>query len=837
VNPVGSKFCNACGKKLGEPSESKEAKPVIDGERKQVTVLFSDLSGYTAMSERLDPEEVKEIMSRVFGEIAQVVTKYEGFLEKFIGDAVVAFFGIPKTHEDDPIRAIQAAKEIHCKIEAMSSQFERRIGKHLGMHTGINTGLVVTGEVDLERGIHGVVGDTINLASRLSELAKAGEIYIGQDTYRRAKGYFNFERLEPCRVKGKDEPLSVFRVLESKEKTEHIGGGGIQLIRSPLVGRNVEFMAIKGCLNRLLDGQGGILSIIGEAGMGKSRLMAEIRNSLAKMKDGVSIQWWEGHTLSFGHAISYWPFREILRQYAGITEDDSETDAWEKLERRITAIFSAETAEILPYIASLITLEVKGEYAEKVKYLDGEAMGRQVFLASWRFFERLAQNTPVMLVFEDLHWADESSTLLLEHLLPLVKRVPLLFCGVSRLDPKTPAARLRETAVKDYERRYTEIRLAPLSPTETTQLMHNLLKIENLSLHISEKIVNKSEGNPFFLEEIIRSLMDARVVVLNPVTGSWRATAEIETIIIPDTIKGVIMARLDRLDADLKQVLRMASVIGRSFLYRILRAVAEADRELDQHLLELQGLELIREKQLIPEVEYIFKHALVQEATYESLLLKKRRELHERVGQAIEVLFTDRLEEFYSLLAYHYARAEAWEKAHGYLLKTGDQAGRVAADTEALAHYRQALAAYTRAFGDKWEPFQRAALERKMGEAFFRRGEHEQAMEYLQRALAYLSKPLPTSPWGVRLAILREIAQQISHRLLPRLFLKSMGGSVNPVVEEEIRLYEFIGWIDAFGNNKRFLLIALRGLNVSERSGFLYGVAAAYMALGTMCDL
>lgn len=363
--------------------------------------------------------------------------------------------------------------------------------------------------------------------------------------------------------------------------------------------------------------------------------------------------------------------------------------------------------------------------------------------------------------------------------------------------------------------------------------MRNLLAIEDLPPHAREMIVRKAEGNPFFLEEIIRTLIDAGAVVHAPTTGRWRATAQIETITIPDTVQGVIMARVDRLDEDIKQALRTAAVVGRSFLYRVLRAVrgelsrtvAEADRQLDRHLTELQTIELIREKQRLSELEYIFKHALAQEATYESILLQKRRELHARVGQAIEVLFADRLVEFYGLLAYHYARAEAWEKAQDYLLKAGDQAGRVAADVEALAHYQQAMAAYARAFGDRWDPLQRAALERKMGEALFRRGEHAQALDYLQRALAYLSRPLPASRWGVRLALLREIVRQVGHRLLPGLFLKPKRGLASPAVEEGVRLYESMTWIDAFTNPERFLLGVLRVLNVSERSGFSYRVA------------
>jgi predicted ATPase len=494
--------------------------------------------------------------------------------------------------------------------------------------------------------------------------------------------------------------------------------------------------------------------------------MAEIRHHL----ESENLLWLEGRALSYGQKMSYWPFKEILQRYAGIKEDDSETDAWQKLSRRITELFPSDSGEILPYLATLLSLEVKGVSAEALRHLDGEAMGRQVFLSSRRFFERLAQVKPSVVIFEDLHWADESTILLIEHLFPLIDRVPLLICGVSRPEVNAPAARLRESALKDHERRYTEIRLNPLSPTECTQLMDNLLEIENLPTRVRQLIIQKADGNPFFVEEIMRTLLDRGAV--RPENGRWKAASSIEAITIPDTVQGVIMARIDRLDEELKQVLKSASVIGRAFLYRLLKEVTEAVRELDTHLDRLTATELIREKQRIPELEYIFKHALVQESTYESILLQKRRELHTRVAQAMETLFADRLEEFSSMLAYHYAKAEQWEKAQEYLFKAGDQAGRIAADAEALAHYQQAMESYARVFGDKWDPVQRASLERKMGDAFYRRGEHQKAVECLERAFSSLGRSLPKSSREIRQAILREITMQACHRLFPRFLAK-----------------------------------------------------------------
>ena len=817
-NPESAKFCIECGHKFGEEL-------AIEGERKHVTVLFSDLSGYTAMSERLDPEEVKDIMSQVFGGIAAIVAKYDGSIEKLIGDAVVAFFGVPKVHEDDHIRALKVACEIHESVNTLGTDYEKKIGKRLTFHTGITTGLVVTGKVNLEKGT--LVGNIINLASRLCSIAKPGEILVGESTYLKSKGTFSFERLDPVSVKGKAKPVTPYRLLEEKEEASR-GLAGLGLT-SPLVGRTAEVAAVKASLDRLLDGQGGILSLIGEAGLGKSRLMAELR----RYYEHENLLWIEGGALSYGQKMSYWPFREILWHFTGIAEDDSDVEAWEKFERKVLDLFPTESGEILPYLGSLIGLEVKGDLGKNLAHLDGESMGKQIYLSTRRFFERLAHTRPLVLAFEDLHWADESTVLLIEHLFPLINRVPLLLCGLSRPETDAPAARLRDSARKDYEARYTELRLNPLSLTECADLMNNLLTIENLPSRTRQLILQRAEGNPFFVEEIMRTFVDRGVVRFE--NGHWKATSHIDTITIPDTIQGVIMARIDRLDDELKQILRTASVIGRAFLYRLLKEVTEAVKELDRHLDTLTTTELIREKQKVPELEYIFKHALVQESTYESILLKKRHELHRRVASAIETLFSERLDEFASVLAYHYAKAESWEKAQEYLFKAGDQAGRIAADAEALTHYQQALEAYAKAFGDKWDPIQRGILERKMGEAFYRRGEYTQAMEYLQRALVYFGRGrLAVSPGKVRLSILKEMGIQVCHRMFPRWLVKKIGGPADRTVEEVTRTYEIVMSIEAVTVHVAFLRTALTCLNYEERKGYGPGVSLVCASLGCL---
>jgi class 3 adenylate cyclase/tetratricopeptide (TPR) repeat protein len=877
-----------------------------EAERRIVTILFSDVTGSTALAEQMDPEAWSEIMNEAFENLIEPIERFGGTVARLMGDAILAFFGAPLAHEDDPQRAVLAGLAILENIEPFRQRLQHEQGLNFNMRVGINTGLTVVGDVGSDQyGEYTALGDAVNLAARMEQTAEPGTVQIAEDTYKLVAPLFDCRPLGDIEVKGKAGPVPAYRVLGRKAEPGRLRGLESRGINSPVVGRDAEYAKLVENLEALLDGQGGITFIIGEAGLGKSRLLSELRSGVESRESRVEsgeygdrdrdreksreprveshqrpatsgrppaasyrtpapsdrtvvpsdqqpaqapapssqfaihnsqLTILEGQAMSFGQSISYWPFQQILWQFAGINEEDDEAEVWSKLEKRVYALFQEETDEIVPYLASLLGLEVKAAYRERVKYLDAESMGRQLYRASRLLFERLAQSRPLLLVFEDLHWADESSAQLLERLLPLVESVPLLILGVSRPEPDAPAARLHSLAVQQFAKRTSEIVLSPLSQSDSTVLVRNLLAVEDLTAGAREMIVGKADGNPFFLEEIIRTLIDAGAIVHNPESGRWRATALVETVTIPDTIQGVIMARVDRLDEDVKQVLRAAAVIGRSFLYRVLQAVTAADAQLDGYIGRLQEIELVHEKQGQPELEYMFRHALAQEATYESILLQKRRALHASVGQAIETLFADRLEEFYSLLAYHYARAEAWEKAQEYLFKAGDQAGRVAADGEALEHYRQALAAYERAYGDNWQPLQRARLERKLGEAFHRRGQDEEARAYLERALAVLGRPLPQSRWGVRWVLLREITRQIGYQLLPGLFLRKATPISEQYLESQAATIPLV-WINIFlARLDVVLLIGVRSLNHAQQRQYLTGVSMAGVSLGTAAD-
>jgi class 3 adenylate cyclase/tetratricopeptide (TPR) repeat protein len=729
-----AKFCDECGTNLHLTGSSLESLPrssragvASEPERKRVTALFSDLTGYTAMTEKLDPEQVKEITGRIFTGVKEIVAKYEGFIERVMGDGCLAFFGIPRAHEDDPIRAIHSAMEIHDLVKKLSPQYEARVGAPLTMHSGVNTGLVVTADVNPEKGTHGVAGDAVNVASRLSGMAGPGEILAGEETVRRAKGRFVFDDLGQKQAKGKAEPITVFKFISVRAPAKDIGMD--RQVSSEMVGRDRELDKLEFQVMKAINGQGSVVNVIGEAGIGKSRLIAELKKS--HIIERVTLL--EGRAISIGKNLSFHPITDLLKQWAGIGEADSEAAAFDKLEKSIRQVHSEETNEILPFVATLMGMKLTGKHAERIKGIEGEALEKLFFKNIRELVIKGAELRPTVVVMEDLHWADTSSIELLDGLYRLAEKHSIAFINVFRPGYFDSDDGNVANIGRRLPANYVEITIQPLDKSNSETLINNMVAIKGLPYNVKHQILERAGGNPFFIEEVVRSLIDEGAVVKG--NGVFEVTEKIENVVIPPTINDVLMARIDRLEERTRELVKVASVIGRSFFDRIIKDVADSIEDVDNRLEYLKDVQLIRDRTRMQELEYLFKHALAQEAAYESTLLQQRRALHLKVAQSIEKLFQERLHEFYGMLAYHYSRGGDLEKAEEYITKAGEEALRSSASSEALNYFQEALKIYVNRVGDDADLEKLANFEKNIALALYNKGLYPDAVRYFDQVL------------------------------------------------------------------------------------------------------
>jgi class 3 adenylate cyclase/tetratricopeptide (TPR) repeat protein len=655
----------------------------VEGERRPVTVVFADVSGFTALSEKLDPEDVASLMNDCLKELVDAVYQYEGMVDKFIGDCIMAVFGAPVALEDDAERALRAALSMRERLERFNQRWTEKLQEPLGLHIGINSGTVIAGNVGTDlRMSYTVMGDTVNVASRLEGVAKRGQIFVSQSTYRLAAGAFRFGELEPLTVKGKREPLTVYQLIDARIRPDKIRGLGD--LASPFVGREWERKALRRVLAAAKAGRSAIAFICGEAGVGKSRLLSEVRNS-----EGENLTWLEGRCFAATQTLGFAPFLDLLRRHIGIA-DEQRIDEQQEALRIYTATHFPGEMDVYAVLAQLLALPVAESEAELLKELKGERFRTRLFLIIEQLLLSQASKRPVVVVIEDLHWADQSSVDLLSHVLSLVDRGRLAIIGISRSrrDPGELWEKLAPV-LETLRDRVIEVQLRPLAGETCRHLVDEVLGGSRLPDAFVAEILDKSEGNPFFLEEVLRTLIENGVIERQG--EKWAITSSQHKPEVPDTLQGVLLSRLDRLPENSRRIVQKAAVIGRVFLYRVLEKVAEIETGLDAEIASLEKTDLVREYCRAPEIEYVFKHALTQEVAYQTLLAPARKALHRQVGEAMESLFHDRFQEFAGTLAYHYFAAEAWEKALGHSIRSGDAAFALCAYAEARGHYNRAL--------------------------------------------------------------------------------------------------------------------------------------------------
>jgi class 3 adenylate cyclase/tetratricopeptide (TPR) repeat protein len=686
-NADGARFCSRCGTRLHAPAPAP-----VEGERKQTTVLFADVVRSTAHAERLDAEDWAAVMNGAFSFMNTTVTRYGGTVARLMGDAVLAFFGAPVAHEDDAERAVLAGLELVRAAESYAAGVRARYGIEFELRVGINSGTAVLAYMgDAVRAEYTAMGDTANVAARLQAAAEPGAVLVSGDTLRLVRGLFEMESRGWLEVKGKRAQVETYRVLGVRA----VPGPrrGLEGLSSPLVGRDGELAVLRERLSSLASGGGGVVLVVGEAGLGKSRLVAEAREA---RPEGVA--WHEGRAVSYGQALPYHPWQQLGRGLVGVTEADPPAEVRARLREFQRRLGLPE--ENRPLYEAMLAVDTEASRAA-LSGLEGDALVQRiadgVVGAIRAVMQEGGRTVPHVLCFDDLHWADPASLDLLTRVAALALTEPLLLVCLLRPDKNAASWAWLEALEQAVAPVFQRLDLEPLDPAVSRRLLGNLLHVEGLPDRVRALILERAEGNPFFLEEVLRSLIDSGHIVRED--GTWRATSGIADAPIPDTLAGVLSARIDRLPDITKRVAQTAAVLGRIFPYRALTAVCLAAPEpervgnVDPHLGTLTYEELVREKALIPEREYIFKHALTQEAAYGLLLRQRRRELHERAGRVLEELYGDRREELAPVLAHHYHEGGNLERTALYSLRAAERAVQLYALVEAGAHYERALAA------------------------------------------------------------------------------------------------------------------------------------------------
>jgi len=702
LNPPGSKFCNECGHNLTQPAEPppKELsfdekiekiqkylpkgltekilsqRDKIEGEKKQVTVMFCDMEGFTSLVEKLGPEDAYSIMDDIYEILIHKVHDYEGTVNEMTGDGIVALFGAPIALEDAPQRAIRSAHAIHREMVRFSNKIkqEKEGLSSLKMRIGIHTGPVVVGTLGNDLRVEfKAVGDTVNLASRMEDLAEPGATYVTEETFKLTEGLFRYESLGEKEVKGKKEPVKAYRVIGPSTRRTRFDVSAERGL-TPFVGRRRELELLLDGFERAKAGRGQAFSIMSEAGVGKSRLFYEFIKSIAN--EDVTIL--EGKCLSYSRGVPYHPVIDILKSNFDIQEGDEDYKIREKVSRGLK-IIRADEASTLPYLLELLSVKDSGIDAisiapEEKKLRFMEALRRITLKGS--------EIRPVIMAIEDLHWIDKISEEVFKYLFESIAGAKVLLIFTYR--PEF----VYTWGTKSF---HSQVNLNRLSIQESLAMVTHLLAVEKIDMDLENLILEKTEGVPFFIEEFIKSFRDLKVIERKD--NKYHLAEDIQDLTIPSTIQDVIMARVDNLPDGVKEVIQTGSVIEREFSYELIKLSMDlSERELLSHLSILKDVELLYERGIYPQSNYIFKHSLTREVVYDSILTKRKKILHEKIGNSIEALYKDNLDEYYGVLIEHFINSENYEKGAEYSRLAGRKAEKAASFIDAISYAEKRIA-------------------------------------------------------------------------------------------------------------------------------------------------
>ena len=705
-NPPGFKFCGECGHNLTIPTEptSKDLsfdekidkiqrylpkgltekilaqRGKIEGERKQVTVMFCDMEGFTSLVEKLGSEEAYGIMDQVYEILIHKVHDYEGTVNEMTGDGIMALFGAPIALEDAPQRAIRSAMAIHLEMTRFSNRIkeEKKGIPPLKMRIGIHSGPVVVGTLGNNLRVEfKAVGNTVNLASRMEGLAEPGATYVTEDTFKLTEGFFRFEALGEKEVKGKEEPVKVYRVIAPSARRTRFDVSAERGLTT-FVGRERELQLLIDGFERSKSGRGQAVSIVAEAGVGKSRLLYEFRKAVSNE----DVTFLEGKCLSYSRGMAYHPAIDILKSNFDVRESDQDSKIREKVERGLR-ILAVDEASTLPYLLEL--LSVKDSGIDKI-LMSPEGKKDQIIESLKRIVLMGSEIRPLIMAFEDLHWMDKSSEDVLKYLLESIPgaRVLLIFAYRPEF--------VHTWGAKSY---HSQVNLNRLSNRESLAMATHLLGTEDIDTNLEELILEKTEGVPFFIEEFIKSLKELKIIGQR--NGTYYLEKDIQGVSIPSTIQDVIMARVDSLPEGAKEVLQTGSVIEREFNYELIKRITRlSEKELLSKFSVLKDSELLYERGIYPELTYIFKHALTREVVYNSILTKRRKKLHEEIGNAVEELYKANIDEYYEVLAMHFMEGENYEKGAEYSKLAAKKAEEKISIKECVAYSEKRVACIER---------------------------------------------------------------------------------------------------------------------------------------------
>ncbi|MFN2252755.1 MAG: SpoIIE family protein phosphatase [Candidatus Promineifilaceae bacterium] len=789
--PVGARFCLNCGQPVTGRTPTAEthfiplaaaappplvekvrAAAYLTGERRLVTAVYVDVVGSTGLAGQLGSAGWSAVLDKMCDWFCPIIYRYEGTIARFVDDELLAFFGAPVAHEDDPVRAVRAALQILDTVAQGAATIRRKFGVDFAVRISVSTGPVTIGPVgrDLQFEYSALEG-SLNLAAQLEATKRSMAVLISEETYRLVAPFFDCIDIGPAAVEGRTETpaaagapaeqgVHIYQVHAERSRSvsgagAHTGQlGGLEGNESPLVERESELQSLLQLTEAVTAGLGRAVVIMGESGLGKTRLVAEWKKAVAQTtpvsmnRPNPSLQWAEGHCLSYSQGTAYHLLRDLLRSLIGVSAAANEPETRAALHALSKQLFGDLFLDVYPYLGHLLSLELEDEAAQRILPLDPPELQAQYLAALKRLLVALAAAGPIVLLLEDLQWADPSSVAILSQLLPLAATTPLLFCLVITPHGDTAGWRLVTASRETLGGRFIELRLNLLSEAGSRQMISNLLQIDAAPgaedfVARWNLVLKKAEGNPLFIEEVLRMMIDRGAIKRR--NGGWTTAGEISALGIPDNLHGLLLARLDRLPDDARQTLRIAAVIGRRFPVRVLEQVLGSGQgetpttaRLIGYLGDLESSGLIDVFQIKPELIYRFHNTLLREAVYESLLPIDRQRLHLAVGEAMERLHPESLQQIAVQLAQHFLIGGDKVRALNYFSLAGDAALNAYANQEAVSRYRQALDLLAPGHGTPlYGPSpQHANLLDKLGLALFWQGHFQDALQVWHEGIA-----------------------------------------------------------------------------------------------------